>query len=210
MVPAKVNKLALMKKSAASEEMGAKPGEYNLPEVAVTGNRENLNKVTIDADEHKSKRWYQLKRKYKLSEPEEFNNTLAVGALPNFRETEDDYKKKPGAIGKVNVRYSDGVVKKLGEKYDPPKTHLVRAKAQVYRKGKYVEGYPEPGEPGYIKGVSEGYEAQNAGLSGQPESDDFGKSDWREWHKSKYPSNYQAKTAEETKESSDKLKIMKK
>ena len=161
MVPAKVNKLALMKKSAASEEMGAKPGEYNLPEVAVTGNRENLNKVTIDADEHKSKRWYQL-------------------------------------------------VKKLGEKYDPPKTHLVRAKAQVYRKGKYVEGYPEPGEPGYIKGVSEGYEAQNAGLSGQPESDDFGKSDWREWHKSKYPSKYQAKTAEETKESSDKLKIMKK
>jgi len=38
----------------------------------------------------------------------------------DFDMTEEMHKKRPGALGKVNVIYSDGSIKKLGEKYDSP------------------------------------------------------------------------------------------
>lgn len=174
MVPSKVSKLALMKKNAEPEkEMGVKPGEYNLPEVKVTGNRPDLNKVTIHSDEYKSKKWHELKRKYNFSEPEQFNNVLSVGALPNFHETEDDYKKKPEAIGKVNVIYSDGVKKKLGEKYEPVRTYMTTP-------SKRYDNIPSAKPEEKLK----------SGIVNEPESDKIGKSDWKEWHKSKYPFKY--------------------
>ena len=121
MVPAKVNKLALMKKSAASEEMGAKPGEYNLPEVAVTGNRPDLNKVTINSDEYKSKKWNYAMKQYGKSPVELSKGSTAsyFAVKDNYEESEDDMKKNPNAVGKVNVRYSDGTIKKLGQKHTP-------------------------------------------------------------------------------------------
>lgn len=178
MVPSKVSKLALMKKSAASEEMGAKPGEYTLPEVAVRGIRPDLNKVTIHSDEYKSKKWHELKRKYNFSEPEDFNNVLSVGALPNFHETEEEYKKKPGAFGKVNVIYSDGVKRKLGDKYEPVRTYMTTPSNSTRGAGS-----------GNVPDVKPEEKMKN-GIVNEPESDKIGKSDWREWHKSKYPSKY--------------------
>ena len=80
-------------------------------------------------------------------------------------DTEEDYKKMPNAVGKMNVLYSDGAIKKLGEKYEPIKTR-------------------------WIGDSKTGYETTKGGLVNEPESDTYGKSDWKEWHKSKYPERY--------------------
>ena len=56
---------------------------------------------------------------------------------------------------------------------------MVRPKGYVYKNGKYVEEYTGPG-----------YESTKSGIVSEPESDVLGKSDWKEWHKSKYPSKY--------------------
>ena len=89
----------------SKEPMGVKAGETDLPEVKVTGNRPDLNKVRIHSDEYKSKMFHKMKRKFNFDDPDELSNVLQAGPQPNYHETEEDYKKKPGAIGKVNVVY---------------------------------------------------------------------------------------------------------
>jgi hypothetical protein len=169
-----VKKVVKKVDSKKEEVIGVKPGEKDLPEVKVTGNRPDLNKVTIDSDEHKSKKWHLSKRKYGVEPTELPINTLKYTDVhSNYHETEDDYKKKPGAIGKVNVRYSDGTVKKLGEKYEPSKTYTTPV---VEFKG--GAGFPDQKTGGELK--------NKLGIVSEPESDKIGKSDWKEWHKSTY------------------------
>lgn len=116
-----VKKVVKKVDSKKEEIMGVKPGEKDLPEVKVTGNRPDLNKVTISSDEYKSKKWnYALKKHGKSPVDLEKEGSVTTRDVnDNYHESEGAYKKMPGAVGKVNVRYSDGTVKKLGEKYTP-------------------------------------------------------------------------------------------
>ena len=123
MVPEKVKsikskKLSSMKKDEVpGKEYGAKPGEITLKEVDVKGSRPDLNKEKIFSDEYKARLWHQTVKKTDENPKDVFaRNRLNY----DFDSTEEMHKKRPGALGKVNVTYSDGTVKKLGEKYEVP------------------------------------------------------------------------------------------
>jgi hypothetical protein len=151
-------------------EMGVKPGEKDLPEVTVRGSRPDLNKETIYSDEYKSKKWHEISRKTGTRP-----DLSSSGGLDyDFERTEDIHKKRPGAIGKINVMYSDGTVKKLGESYTPSKYATVG--------GNIVEG-PRL--------------TTKAGLVSEPDDEtytpDIHKWNWKKWHKDTHPEHYQTK-----------------
>ena len=120
---------------------GVRKKPVDLPPVTVTGKRkmeEDFSKKRTLSDEYKAKLWEQDVQVGRGSpEKNERNGRIDMGAS-DYNNSESDYAKQKGAVGKMMVEYSDGSVKKLGEKYVPEKKGRY---ANVEPKsGKYYEG----------------------------------------------------------------------
>lgn len=119
--------------------VGVRKKPVDLPEVTVTGVRkkpteEDFSKRKTLSDEYKAKLWEQDVQVGRGSpEKNERNGRIDMGAS-DYNNSESDYAKQKGAVGKMMVEYSDGSVKKLGEKYVPEK------------KGRYANVEPKSGK----------------------------------------------------------------
>lgn len=190
MVPEKVKSIkskklsSMMKKDEApGKEYGAKPGEITLEEVNVSGNRPDLNKKKIYSDEYKAKRWHEIVRKTGENPSETRGNG---NPWYDYETTEEMHKKEPGAIGKVNVMYSDGTIKKLGEPYQPSRLYAT----QTHR------GTPMTASEDKLPLEGPIEKLVKPGIGGEAEDKVFGSrvSDWRQWHKDTYPEHYETKS----------------
>jgi hypothetical protein len=123
---------------------GVRKKPVDLPEVTVKGTRkmpakeEDFSKKKTLSDEYKAKLWHQDVITGKGSpEKSERAGRIDQGAR-DFNYSESYYAKKPGAKGKMMVEYSDGTVKRLGEKYTPAKKGALANVEPT--SGKYYEG----------------------------------------------------------------------
>lgn len=106
---------------------GVRKKATNLPDVTVTGTRkmpakeEDWSKKKTLSDEYKAKLWHQDVLVGRGSpERAEKGGRIDQGAA-DYNYSEGYYSKQPGAKGKMMVQYSDGTIKRLGEKYTPAK-----------------------------------------------------------------------------------------
>jgi hypothetical protein len=105
---------------------GVRKKPTNLPDVTVTGTRkmpakeEDWSKKKTLSDEYKAKKWhYQSEQMDRNPERDESELGRIDQGANDFNYSEGYYAKKPGALGKMSVVYSDGTIHKLGEKYTP-------------------------------------------------------------------------------------------
>jgi hypothetical protein len=133
---------------------GVRKKPTNLPDVTVTGTRKkptNLPDVTVTgkrkgepekekmeytmSDEYKAILWDTESRRYGRGRDADENKLGRIeGGAPDYNYSEGYYKKK-GKEGKMWVRYSDGTIHKLGEKYTPKENKIKPASGKSYPGG---------------------------------------------------------------------------
>lgn len=133
--------------------VGIRKKPVDLPTVTVSGNRKkqtNLPDVSVTSvmkkpkeedtpytmsDEYKAILWQkESERRGRGLDVEE--NTLGriEKGAPDFNYSEGYYKKK-GKEGKMWVRYSDGTIHKLGEKYTPKENRVKPTSGKAFPGG---------------------------------------------------------------------------
>ena len=115
--------------------VGVRKKPVDLPEVTVTGVRkkpvEEKVPTHIYSDEFKSKYWERQRERGFKNNADDMS--VAFGPI-DVNSNENKYKRKKELIGKLDVHYSDGAIKKLGEDYSPdpyrksPDLHGVKSK----------------------------------------------------------------------------------
>jgi hypothetical protein len=161
-----------------------KQEDVDLPAVSVTGNRKKIELPAASStsameamkkpaeeklpytmsDEYKAILWHKdSERQGKGLDVEENPIGRIEKGAPDYNYSEGYYKKK-GKEGKMWVRYSDGTIHKLGEKYTPPEHKVKPTSGKAYPGGgkSWLEWYQSRRE-GKEDDFSERKDAPNKG-----------------------------------------------